>query len=147
MLQPALLLPGAETLPLGAALAHYRRWGWARLGAVVSPEALEALRRRAEQVMLGAIVHAGLFFQHDSGSGRYEDLARRRGWEGPSLRYRKVEKLERDALFAAFVANRLFGRIARSVIGPDIALCRAVLFTKAAHGGTELPWHQDAGSF
>src|SRR5207244_10933108 len=30
---------------------------------------------------------------------------------------------------------------------PEIALCRAVLFTKAAEGGTELPWHQDGGSF
>ena len=55
--------------------------------------------------------------------------------------------MEREPIFAAFIGNALFGRIARAVIGPEISLCRAVLFTKAARGGTELPWHQDGGSF
>jgi phytanoyl-CoA hydroxylase len=144
---PPLLLPGAEALPLAEALAHYRAFGWARLGPVAAPAALAALRRRAEQLMLGEVVHPGLFFQHDSASRRYDDVPRGRGWQGPSLGYRKLEKLERDPLFAAFIANPLFGRVARAVIGPEVALCRAVLFTKAAGGGTELPWHQDAGSF
>jgi hypothetical protein len=142
-----MLLPGAEALELEAPLVQYRALGWARLGPVVAPAALEALRRRAEALMLGEVVHPGLFFQHDSTSGRYDDVPRGRGWQGPSLRYRKLEKLERDPLFAVLVANPLFARIARAVIGPDVALCRAVLFTKAARGGTELPWHQDGGSF
>jgi ectoine hydroxylase-related dioxygenase (phytanoyl-CoA dioxygenase family) len=97
--------------------------------------------------MLGEVVHPGIFFQHDSPSGRYDELPVGRGWQGPSLRYRKLEKLEHDPVFAAFIANPLFARIARAVIGADVALCRAVLFNKAAHGGTELPWHQDGGSF
>jgi phytanoyl-CoA dioxygenase PhyH len=142
-----MLLPAAQALPLEPILAHYRASGWARLGPIVAPEALEALRRRAEALMLGEVVHPGLFFQHDSESGRYDDVPRGRGWQGPSLRYRKLEKLERDPLFAAFIANPLFARVARAVVGPEVALCRAVLFTKAAHGGTELPWHQDGGSF
>jgi phytanoyl-CoA dioxygenase PhyH len=143
----AMLLPEAEGLPLAAPLADYRAAGWARLGRIVAPAALEALRRRAEALMLGEVVHPGLFFQHDAASGRYDDVPRGRGWQGPSLRYRKLEKLERDPLFAAFLANALFARIARAVVGPEVALCRAVLFTKAAGGGTALPWHQDGGSF
>ena len=142
-----MLLEGAETIPLDSPLAHYRACGWARLGRIVSPAALTSLRLRSEQLMRGEVVHPGLFFQADPRSGAYEDAPRGRGWEGPSLRYRKLEKLERDPLFAAFIGNPLFARIAASVIGPEVALCRAVLFNKAAHGGTELPWHQDGGSF
>ena len=142
-----MLVAAAASLPLDAPLAHYRAFGWARLGPVVAPAALDALRRRAEQLMLGEVVHPGLFFQHDSQSGRYDDLPVGRGWQGPSLHYRKLEKLERDPVFAAFIGNPLFVRIARAVIGADVVLCRAVLFNKAAHGGTELPWHQDGGSF
>jgi hypothetical protein len=51
-----MLLPGAESLPLEAPLAHYRAFGWPRLGLIAAPEALEALRRRAEQLMLGEVV-------------------------------------------------------------------------------------------
>ncbi len=142
-----MLLPGAEALPLEEPLAHYRTHGWARLGPVAGPEALEALRRRADQLMLGEVVQPGLFFQHDAASGLYEDIPRGQGWQGPSLRYRKLEKLELDPIFAAWIGNPLFGRIAHAVAGPEVVLCRAVLFTKAAQGGTELPWHQDAGAF
>jgi hypothetical protein len=142
-----MLLPGTETLSLEAPLAHYRAFGWARLGPIATPAALTALRSRAEQLMLGEVVHPGIFFQHDSGSGTYADVPRGLGWQGPSLRYRKLEKLERDPLFAAFIGNALFARIARAVIGPEVSLCRAALFTKSAQGGTDLPWHQDGGSF
>ncbi|HEX7488469.1 MAG TPA: hypothetical protein VF341_06160 [Anaeromyxobacteraceae bacterium] len=112
--------------PLEAPLAHFRAFGWARLGPIAAPAALEALRRRAEELMLGEVVHPGLFFQHDSDSGTYGDVPRGRGWQGPSLRYRKLEKLERDPIFAAFIGNPLFARIARAVIGPEVSLCRAV---------------------
>ncbi|MBL8718551.1 MAG: phytanoyl-CoA dioxygenase, partial [Myxococcales bacterium] len=44
--------------------------------------------------MLGEVVIPGLFFQHDAASGRYEDLELGRGFIGPSLDYRKIEKLE-----------------------------------------------------
>lgn len=69
------------------------------------------------------------------------------GWAGPSLAYRKIEKLELDPVFHEVIENALFGRLAHAVLGPAVALCRAVLFTKPAQGGTLLPWHQDAGSF
>jgi hypothetical protein len=149
-LPPALdgtLLPGAEALPLAAALEHYEAHGWARLGPVVGEAALAALRARAHQIMLGEVVHRGLFVPHDAHNGRYGDLPRGIGWQGPSLHYRKIEKLERDPLFRAFLENPLFGRVARARIDDGVVLCRAVLFTKAAAGGTELPWHQDGGSF
>jgi phytanoyl-CoA hydroxylase len=144
----AVLVDGAAEMDLDASLAHYRAHGWARLGKVASDEALDALRARADDVMLGRIRYPGLFFQIDAPTGQYDDLTYGKGYEGPSLDYRKVEKLEQDPLFAAWLKNPLFERVARACIAePTIALYRAVLFVKGARGGSDLPWHQDAGVF
>jgi len=59
---------------LDLAIAHYREHGWARLGKLCPDETLVALRARADAIMLGEIVYDGLFFQHDSESGSYDDL-------------------------------------------------------------------------
>ncbi len=142
-----MLSPAARTLPLDELLGHYQTHGWARLGPVLGEPWLAALRERADQIMLGEVVHQGLFFQHDAANGRYDDLPRGIGYRGPSLHYRKIEKLERDPLFRSVLENPLFERIARARIEGNVVLYRAVLFTKAASGGTELPWHQDGGSF
>jgi len=130
-----------------AAVAHWREHGWARLGLLADDETLAALRARADDLMLGRVVHEGLFFQHDSPTGRYEDLDFGRGWIGPSLGYRKLEKLERDPVFRAWIENRAFERVVRAVVGAEVAIYRAALFAKRPRGGTELPWHQDGGSF
>jgi phytanoyl-CoA hydroxylase len=132
---------------LDAAITHWREHGWARLGRVASDEDLAALRARADDIMHGRVVHEGLFFQHDSETGRYEDLEFGRGWVGPSDGYRKIEKLERDPLFRAWIENPVFERVVRAVVGDAVALYRSTLFSKSARGGTELPWHQDGGSF
>ena len=97
--------------------------------------------------MMGRVVHEGLFFQRDSPTGRYEELVFGRGWEGPSLEYRKIEKLELDPCFRGWLENAVFERVARALLGDAVALYRATLFTKSARGGTVLPWHQDGGSF
>jgi len=142
-----VLRPGALHLDLEEPLAAFARDGYARLGAVLDPAAARALRDRADALMLGTIRHPGMFFQHDSPTGRYEDLAFGAGWVGPSRAYRKLEKLELDPLFTAWIENPLFARVARAVLGPDIALYRAVLWNKAPRGGMDLPWHQDDGEF
>jgi hypothetical protein len=143
----SLSIPGAAERDLDAPLAEYAREGWARLGRVLSDEGIAALRERADDLMLGRVAYDGLFFQADTTTGRYDDLEFGKGWQGPSLNYRKMEKLEKDPLFLAWIQNELFGRIARAVIGEAVTIYRAVLFNKAARGGTELPWHQDGGRF
>jgi phytanoyl-CoA hydroxylase len=142
-----MLAPGALDLDVDSALAHWRTHGWARLGNAASVETLERMRSRADAIMLGDAVLPGLFFQHDSESGRYEELVFGRGWEGPSLEYRKIEKLEVDPLYRAWIENPLFERVVRAAVGDDVTIYRATLFTKGARGGTDLPWHQDGGSF
>lgn len=132
---------------LSQAVAGFERDGFARLGPVLSQKGQALLGARLEDLMLARVPNDGLFFQRDSPSGRYEDLRFGRGFEGPSLEYRKIEKLERDPLFRAFIENPFFERIARSAIAGPIALYRAVVFNKSVSGGTALPWHQDAGDF
>jgi hypothetical protein len=142
-----MLADGAADLDVAGAVAHYREHGWARLGRVASDETLRRLRQRTEDIMLGRVTYPTLFFQHDSTTGNYEELVFGRGWEGPSLEYRKIEKLEVDPFFRAWLENQVFERVVRGVIDDDVAIYRATLFTKSEKGGTELPWHQDAGSF
>jgi hypothetical protein len=114
---------------------------------VLSPSGVALLGERVDDLMSARVRHQGLFFQRDSPSGRYQDLTFGAGWQGPSSDYRKLEKLELDPLFRAWMGNPLFERIARALIEGPIALYRAVLFTKSVNGGTALPWHQDGGGF
>ncbi len=143
----SFVAPEAGSLDVEAALAALAEEGFARLGRVLSDEGIATLAARAEEIMLGRVVHEGLFFQHDAESGRYEDLSHGKGWVGPSLQYRKLEKLEKDPIFRSWIGNPLFERITRALAEGSITLYRAVLFNKAARAGTALPWHQDGGSF
>jgi len=134
-------------LDLAPVLERFAADGYATLGRIASDSTLEALRGRADDLMLGRVTYPDLFFQLDSPNGRYEELVFGRGWEGPSLAYRKIEKLEKDPLFRAWLGNGLFERIAHALIDDDVVMYRALLFSKAASGGTNLPWHQDGGKF
>ncbi len=128
-----------------AAIEHYREHGYARLGPVFDEPTLVALRERADDLMLGRVVYPGLFFQLDAASGKYEDAPIGMGWQGPSLQYRKLEKLEKDERFRAAISHPVFEHIVRSIIPGRAVIYRAILFNKAAVGGSDIPWHQDGG--
>ena len=128
-----------------AVLEAFSEQGFARLGRVLSDEGLMGLRQRAEDLMLGRVTYPGMFFQMDASSGRYEDAPLGLGWQGPSLAYRKLEKLELDDLFRAYLSDPYFGRIAQMRLGDEVVLYRAILFNKGVHGGSDIPWHQDGG--
>jgi phytanoyl-CoA hydroxylase len=142
-----MLRSDAIDLDLDAPLDAFETQGYARLGPVLANDAASALRERANALMLGSVSEPRLFYQHDSPTGRYEDLVFGNGWVGPSLAYRKLERLELDPLFAAWIENPLFRRIAHAVLGEEVALYRAVLWNKAPRAGMDLPWHQDDGEF
>jgi phytanoyl-CoA hydroxylase len=140
-----MLTPDAQRLDLERPLAELAQHGYARLGRVLSDEGLALLRERAEDLMLGRVSYPGLFFQHDATTGRYEDAPLGLGWQGPSLDYRKLEKLELDPRFRAWLQNPLFERITRAVLHEAVVLYRAILFNKGAAAGSDIPWHQDGG--
>ena len=141
----SLLLPGAVERELGPVISHFEAHGFARLGQVLSAEAVELLRRRADDLMLARAVYPGMFFQMDAPTGRYEDAPIGLGWQGPSLDYRKLEKLELEPAFRAFLRNPLFERVARARIDGPVVAYRAIIFNKGPAGGSDIPWHQDAG--
>ena len=87
-----MLLPGAEDMDLRGPLADFAARGYAHLGPVITEDALAALRARADELMLGRLTYPGLFFQRDTTTGRYDDLEYGKGWQGPTLNYRKIEK-------------------------------------------------------
>lgn len=129
------------------ALSHYREHGYARLGRLIDDALLERLRTRTEDLMLGRVVHEGLFFQLDSATGNYRDAPLGLGWQGPSFGYRKLEKLELDDVFRELISHRALEPIVRALIPGVVRLYRAIVFNKAAEGGSEIPWHQDGGKF
>ena len=132
-------------LDVAAALTALHRDGWARLGVLADAATVAGLCARADALM--AARHDGLFYQHDAASGAYQDLRFGEGWVGPSPAYRKIEGLERDPVIRAWIEAPAFAPLVRAAIGDAVVVCRAVLWTKAAGGGTELPWHQDGGRF
>jgi hypothetical protein len=135
-------------IDLDSVLAHYAEHGWARLGVLADPARLAAMRTRIDDIMMGRVVYDGMFFQLDTTTGRYEDLTYGQGFEGPSLNYRKVEKLELDPIFREWIAHSIFEELARRVYETDVSIYRALVFNKAAEtGGSALPWHQDGGNF
>jgi hypothetical protein len=149
MREPEMICRDPASLDVDDVLSRFARDGYARLGRVASDEALEAMRARSDDLMLGRVVYPGLFFQLDTDSGRYEDLRYGEGWEGASLNYRKIEKVEADPIFCAWIDNPVFERIARARVGvgEEVVIYRAVIMSKQARGGTVLPWHQDGGKF
>lgn len=140
-----MLVPEAQSVDVAAALREYEAQGYARLGRVLDDAGLAQLRERADELMLGKVVYPGLFFQPDATTGKYEDAPLGLGWQGPSLDYRKLEKLELDPLFFAWLSNPLFERLARARIGGSVSLYRAIIFNKGPAGGSDIPWHQDGG--
>ncbi len=130
-----------------AAITQYRDVGYARLTGVAGPETLAQLRARADEIATGVVAYPGMFFQPDTPTGRYDDLQFGQGWTGPDTTYRKIEKLELDPVFRAWIENQAFHRIVRRVIEGAVTIYRAVLFNKAARTGSDLPWHQDGGRF
>ena len=144
---PNLLTEHAHTLELAPVFARFDAEGYAPLGKILTDDALSLLQTASDDLLLGRVKPEGMFFQLDSPTGKYDDVAFDTGWVGPRLDYRKVEKLEREPRFLALIENPLFAKIAHARIGPDVAIYRAVLWVKAPSGGTELPWHQDGGRF
>ncbi|MFT5432022.1 MAG: phytanoyl-CoA hydroxylase [Myxococcota bacterium] len=142
-----MLRPETETLDLSSTLSHFAEHGYARLGRVLSDEGADELGERAHALMHSERPFPGLFYQHDSATGRYEDLVFNAGWVGPSPRYRKLERLELDPLFLSFIRNPLFEQLTGSLLGPQVVLYRSVLWNKAPGVGMAVPWHQDDGKF
>jgi phytanoyl-CoA hydroxylase len=128
--------------------AAYEKEGYLSLGKVADDAQLNALRDRIDKIMLGTadVDYDRMLMQLDTESGRYESLGPQTdGHKGPTLNYRKIEGLELDPLFRAWIQKPIFADACRRSYGRDVSFSvfRAMFVNKPAGHGTFLPWHQD----
>lgn len=139
---------GMNQLLSDAQWAQYDRDGYLRLGRLLTGADLAALQQRINDIMLGTapVAYDRMLMQLDSDSGKYEDAGvQSRGHKGATLNYRKIQELEFDPLFLAYMQRPIFREICARVYGPNtpVAAFRAMFMNKPARKGTFLPWHQD----
>ncbi len=130
---------------------QYERDGYLKLGKLLSDADLLALQQRINDIMLGKanIDYGKLLMQLDSDTGKYEDAGvQSRGHKGATLNYRKIQELEHDDLFHAYMSRDIFREICQRTYG-DVAISsfRAMFMNKPARKGTFLPWHQDRWNY
>lgn len=126
--------------------ATFEKEGFLRLGKVLSDDELAALRTRIDDIMMGRadLDYERLMMQREGGEGQQQS-GQTVGFKGPTLNYRKIENLEYDALFMAYITRPLFRHICDRIygnVGP-IACYRAMFMNKPAYNGTPIPYHQD----
>lgn len=126
----------------------YERDGYLKLGRLLTDEQLQALQQRIDEIMLGQadVDYDSLLMQLDSQTGQYEDLGEQTtGFKGATLDYRKIQGLEYDRVFLAYMGRPIFRDLCARVYGPQtqISCFRAMFMNKPAGKGTLLPWHQD----
>jgi phytanoyl-CoA hydroxylase len=122
--------------------------GYVNLGELLSDGELADLQRRIDEIMLGTaagINYDRITMQLDTETGAYADMApQTRGHKGATLNYRKIQDLEFDPPFLAYMRRPIFRDICRRVYGDvPVACFRAMFMNKPARRGTYLPWHQD----
>ncbi len=134
-------------MPGDADWASFEAQGFLRLGQVADNAQLAAMQQRIDEIMLGRadVDYDRMLMQLDSSDGAYESAgAQTKGFKGSTLAYRKIEQLEDDPLFRAYIQLPLFEEIARRIYGNiAIGVFRAMFMNKPARQGTMLPLHQD----
>jgi phytanoyl-CoA hydroxylase len=128
--------------------AFYQEQGYVKLGKVLSDEDLGALCTRIDDIMLGKadLDYGRMLMQLDGDTGKYEDIGEQtKGHKGATLGYRKIQELEFDPLFLAYMQRPIFKEICDRHYGPQtpIATFRSMFFNKPSNKGTFLPFHQD----
>lgn len=116
--------------------------GYVRLGHVLSAEELAALQQRIDDIMLGRVRYENMRLQVVEEGG---EVRRTMGNEVRTLAYRRIDDLEQDPLFLAYIQHPLFRQIARRYIGETVSVFRSMFMNKPPELRRELPWHQDVG--
>ena len=131
--------------------AQFEKDGFLHLGNVMDDGELEALQTRMDDIMLGTapIDYDKVMMQLDRDPERDNKPGpQSKGHKGATLLYRKIQDLEYDPLFLAFLQKPIFRAVCARAYGEDtdIACFRAMFMNKPAGEGTELTWHQDRWS-
>lgn len=123
--------------------------GYLRLGQIIPADQIDGLRKRIDDIVLcrAKFVYDRAIMQLGSEDGTYGTLGSLTSdHKCEGLNYHKIESLEFDPLFLAYVQNPLFEDVCARVYGPGtpITVMRAMFMNKPANRGSWLPWHQGA---
>ena len=116
--------------------------GYLRLGKVISADELHALQQRIDDIMLGRVRYENMRLQLFEEDGK---TRRTMGNEVATLAYRRIDDLEQDPLFLAYIQHPLFHQIARRYIGEQVSVFRSMFMNKPPGLSQSLGWHQDVG--
>lgn len=119
--------------------------GYLKLGKCMDAQQLSALRNRIDAIMLGdaEIDYDRLMMQREAGEGLMQS-GQTYGFKGASLNYRKIENLEHDDLFRAYMELPIFEAWCRKIYDNQPVACyRAMFMNKPAYNGSKLGFHQD----
>ena len=125
--------------------AQFVDQGYLRLGKLLSPDELVALQQRIDDIMLGHVRYENMRFQLDPRSPEAK-MGRDLSHEVSTLAYRRIDDLEQDPLFLAYMQHDLIRQITRRYIGENVSVFRSMFMNKPAERGTVLAWHQDVGA-
>ena len=129
----------------------FQTQGYLRLGKVATEAELEALQQRMDDIMLGRapLDYDRMAMQLDREPGTGKPGPQSKGHKGATLSYRKIQDLEYDPHFLAYMQKPLFRHICARVYGEEttVACYRAMFMNKPAREGTPLIWHQDRWSY
>ncbi len=121
--------------------------GYLLLGKIASDTDLAALQQRMDDIMLGTapLDYDRMLMQLDVVEGQDGPGPQSKGHKGATLNYRKIQDLEFDPLFLAYLQNAAFKNICALAHGANtpIACFRAMFMNKPAGKGHHLQWHQD----
>lgn len=126
---------------------QYEVQGYLRLGKVLSDDELAILQERMDDIMLGRapLDYSRIAMQLDREPGTGKPGPQTKGHKGATLSYRKIQDLEYDPNFLAYMQKPLFRHICARAYGEatPVACYRAMFMNKPAREGTPLIWHQD----
>lgn len=126
---------------------HFDEYGFVRIGQVATDDEFAQLQQRMDDIMLGKteLDYDKIMMQLDRAPGTDRPGPQSSGHKGATLLYRKIQNLEFDPYFLAYLQNPTFEEVCARIYGEGVPiLCfRAMFMNKPAGEGTYLVWHQD----
>jgi phytanoyl-CoA hydroxylase len=129
-------------------MRQFNEEGYVRLGRVATEPEIAALCERIDDIMLGKVKYEGMQMQLCPSFAQESQTTKfTHGYKQSTLKYRKIQDLEEDPLFRAYMQLPAFRAITRQLIGERVAVFRAMFMNKPSGGGTRLRWHQDGACY
>ena len=98
---------------------HFAENGYVRIGQVATDAELEELQERMDDIMLGKapLDYDQIMMQLDREPGKNSPGPQSKGHKGATLLYRKIQNLELDPIFLAYLQKPIFEEVCTKIYG------------------------------